>query len=126
MREIKFRGKVLDEPNEWVYGYLDYENTIYQDKETENTKCCGIGIFKIDNETVGQYTGLKDKNRKEIYEGDIVQAIYYGKKVIGSINYWLGCFILENSCVSDNQLFVFDHVEVIGNIYDNPELIKED
>lgn len=73
----------------------------------------------------GRFTGLKDKNGKEIYEGDIVEATYFGKAIIGSINYWLGCFIIENSGVSDNQIFVFDHLEVIGNIYENPELLED-
>lgn len=122
MREIKFR----------VYNPRD--NKVHYDitgfEYIDNGNMSGVfidGDFFLKEEVeLMQYTGLKDKNGKEIYEGDIVQATYYGKKVIGSINYWLGCFILENSCVSDNQLFVFDHVEVIGNIYENPELLKED
>lgn len=67
-RIIKFRGKVSDEPNEWVYGYLTSENTICQEKENKYTKCCGIGIFIVDKETIGQFIGLLDKNGVEIYE----------------------------------------------------------
>lgn len=66
-----------------------------------------------------QYTGLKDKNGVEIYEGDKVKAKFYGKEVVGEIGFNSGCFLLWNSCVSDNQLFIFTDIEVIGNIYEN-------
>lgn len=69
--------------------------------------------------TLMQYTGLKDKNGVEVYEGDIVKAKFYGKEVVGEIGFNSGCFLLWNSCVSDNQLFIFTDIEVIGNIYEN-------
>lgn len=80
-REIKFRGKVIDEPDEWVYGYLMSHNRIEQIEEHERIKCCGVGIFAVEPKTIGQYTGLKDRNGVEIYEGDILrkQNIYYGR-----------------------------------------------
>lgn len=133
MREIKFRGKMIDS-DEWIYGWLR------QSGEQQINKANGQYIktekyYQIQNEkyksqfvqehTIGQYTGLKDKNGTEIYEGDIVKANWFDKeKVIGEIYFSMGCFILANSSVSDNQLFIFKNLEVIGNIYDNPKLLK--
>lgn len=82
MREIKFRGKVADEPDEWVYGYLCSKNTIYQEKEHEDTKCCGVGTFKVSEETISQYIGFKNEDGVEIYEGDIIENNWREKFVI--------------------------------------------
>lgn len=111
-REIKFRGKHL---NKWIYGYLLKnidDNKYYISVSLDQ-------FYQVKEETIGQYTGLKDKNGVEIYEGDKVKAKYYGKEVVGEIGFNSGCFLLWNSCVSDNQLFIFTDIEVIGNIYEN-------
>lgn len=65
MREIKFRGKRLDN-GKWVYGYLADENYI------NDINTFDLSSIEVDSDTVGQYTGLNDANGKEIYEGDII------------------------------------------------------
>lgn len=135
-REIKFRA--------WdnKYKYMNYKVLvgIYGDwekvKDDKNYTSCAMWIEpeKVDYKCephwshfepyhkdihLMQYTGLKDKNGVEVYEGDKVKAKFYGKEVAGEIGFNSGCFLLWNSCVSDNQLFIFTDIEVIGNIYEN-------
>ena len=79
----------------------------------------GGGVCNETDLSIMMWTGLKDKNGVEVYEGDKVKAKFYGKEVVGEIGFNSGCFLLWNSCVSDNQLFIFTDIEVIGNIYEN-------
>ena len=113
MREILFRGK---NKCKWFYGDLRHLNdgrvTICQDGEPFP--------YEVYPETVGQFTGLTDKNGTKIFEGDIVE--YEGKRY--SFNYLP--HYARFSPVKPNTVFcvfAYQRGEVIGNIYDNPELI---
>ena len=133
MREILFRGKRMDD-GEWVEGYLvkavGGECMILP----VTTEHCGGAEFSegyhCDPTTVGQYTGLKDKNGKRIFEGDICRNTRTGEIV--SVK-WHGTMAgyVWNKRRADGFLFDFGELfracgkyEVIGNIHDNPELLK--
>lgn len=130
MREILFRGKANSDgrDNEWVYGSLlsESENTfpiIVRDYENDED-CIGVnGWDTVYPETVGQYTGLNDKNGEKVFEGDIVR---WDGDEISIIRYCEGVYRLCNAKgyygVSLHNHF--SYVEVIGNIHDNPELLK--
>ena len=129
MREILFRGKCLGRLHKkgFVYGSLGVIDTdlvaIYQCKEfTEDVK------FIVDIGTVGQYTGLTDKNGTKIFEGDIVKGNkdIFTKDLIFTVVFDEYCRWMIVSTYG-HYLLARNHedVEIIGNIYDNPELLKE-
>ena len=140
MREILFRGKRVDN-GEWVEGSLIHQTMFYGDP----VDCYHIlydgefhadyyGSAEVIPETVGQFTGLLDKNGRKIFEGDIVILLEYVKKTFdvddGEVRYGRGGFhVKEFSALNSlNTLMSYDGVfcgEVIGNIHDNPELLEE-
>jgi len=168
MREIKFRGKRIDN-NEWIYGNIHFPNKIFRgvlicpnttygdiapgmedNDDFEEFKKHGavIGHYhKVNFLSVGQFTGLHDKNGKEIYEGDVLEIIdmvdvstdpfeepvSVKQCIIGEIIYneslaGFDIFVIERDlhlkgyCLMDD---LQDNYEIIGNIYENPELLKK-
>lgn len=140
MREIKFRGKggITDS---WLIGSL----VTWKDGAMIYGGFLNEGVVRP--ETVGQYTGLKDKNGKEIYEGDILRGDEYPFNSDGVDNYIAEIVWADNVCgfyrithkkpnstvrgISHGNWSQLDEedmesFEVIGNVHDNPELIKEE
>jgi uncharacterized phage protein (TIGR01671 family) len=130
MREIEFRGK-REDTREWVYGYYywDYGHKISLIKRDSRKHLFGEGaIFKVDPKTVGQYTGLKDRNGKKIFEGDIVEINYISYGKIRGVIRWAPkdcAFLLTTySLVYVNEKP--EVAEVLGNIHDSPKLVKKE
>lgn len=131
MRTIKFRGKCIDNYL-WEYGWLYCKNGRYYIKDGVNDT---VKLFLVNQDTIGQFTGLSDRNGKEIYEGDIVQGLEYADfytGIDGEVNAvvtWDGnsaSFVFDAECKYYCALSVCKAVTVIGNIHDNPELVKID
>ena len=143
MRTIRFRAKPCymggNQPA-WVYGTFQYiaqrrvrpGATDNGTLEPRNDKGRIVDLYGTETEvlcdTVGQFTGMKDKNGKEIYDGDIISFVDGLKQVNGE---WIDnehIYSVEYSEAAFKGVYglskCLDAVEVIGNIYDNPELIK--
>ena len=118
MREILFRGKDLVS-REWITGFL-------VDKKHIGSWVEANPIYP---ETVGQYTGLTDKNGKKIFEGDIVQCYGLncsGEEIVGHITFGDCCFcVKEKKSINQPAMDLCSDFEVIGNIHDNPELLED-
>ena len=129
MREIIFRGKRVKN-NEWVYGsFLKQAGERISKDEVAPIECWIYGMrgetALVDPETVGQYTGLTDKNGTKIFEGDIVKVENALVRGIFAVEYCgiSACFIVSHG---ERRYFLGGcNSEVIGNIHDNSELLNK-
>lgn len=124
-REIKFRGKSLN-TGLWSYG----------DLRQDNIRRKAYVEYEVDPETIGQFTGFRDCKGKEIYEGDILSFTVFDafggdRQHRGTVRYCGSRFMIWLSLDGEDCLDLDwvieqdDELEIIGNIYDNPELIEQ-
>ena len=142
MREILFRGKRMDN-GEWAEGFIAASRENTYPNGFEMITVDGINYDEIDNyipdfisyavdpSTVGQYTGLKDKHGKRIFEGDIAKVLQGKDKDIAYVGFENGAFMLypKTGNIYERTLWEYWYndwdVEVIGNITDNPEFLEK-
>ena len=131
MREILFRGRcneVGKYNGHWIEGHYGEDEGRH---EIFFSTKIGIVGYSCEPESIGQYTGLTDKNGKKIFEGDIIKgkfsnyaiwadeaerAFVYGKSYKGGYKNLMSDYLLKSSCPNG--------IEIIGNIHDNPELLE--
>ena len=140
MREVKFRGKRLDN-GEWVYGYyvFDAAQNIHQICTNHKGSCNASydylhEVYLVDPSTVGQFTGLRIENDVDVYEGDILRSeVVEGGECLLFRVFWLydGWCAEENYDFQGNKekrwvplAFCVERGSVIGNIHDNPDLME--
>jgi uncharacterized phage protein (TIGR01671 family) len=139
MREIKFRG--LDVmTGDWVFGFLvrDLKRSFIVEEVNianeygDGTDFHAVAWSQVDKETVGQFTGLYAKSSKEIFEGDIVYQEFYDNRpldvsgFLGVVRKYEGAWRICNGINHSERLWSEMNInEVVGNIYDNPELLED-
>ena len=126
MREIKFRAKRTDN-GAWVYGDLTHVQRINTKEQAEQSgrrsePAVRIANYDVDEQTIGQYTGLKDKNGREIYEGDVLCYHTFTIQVAWYDGGFCDCRLDTNIQL---RHFAPNKFTAIGNIHDNPELLTE-
>lgn len=129
MRELKFRAWIVDDLG---HGYMsdpfDFDN--FEDGGFVNIKGGRKRESPVDIDClvdIMQYTGLKDKNGKNVYEGDVLRFVSNGKKEKCEVKFVDGCFIVSGiKNLTSWWLCDYDECyEIIGNIYENPELLND-
>lgn len=129
MREILFRAKTASTDNpEWVEGYYIFDGTHWIERMSEEYPGHTESI-PINYETLGEFIGRRDKNGKKMFEGDIIKDPLKPKRSyrIVVFNNWEARFVGKSTSkiIKENIPFnILDEYEVIGNIYDNPELLE--
>lgn len=148
MREILFRGKRLDDIG-WVKGFLVGDNSIrwcdgyFECEKTDGSMQQNVLVsFVVYPDTIGQFTGLIDKNGKQIFEGDIVKYVDDGYVATGVARF--GLYASAGAAFAGHEGFYLDWagcdwlrkdigfwatmrpIEIIGNIHDNPELMEDE
>lgn len=138
MRTIKFRGRRIDN-NEWVYGYYarlsnefkEWHCIMTEKDASENyiKDCNGYNMLytPVNHNTVGQFTGLLDKNGEEIYEGDIVRCNEFVYEVVYESKRFASFALRRDKDMFDHyfgEAMGCDACEVIGNVFDNLDLLK--
>ena len=121
MREILFRGKRVDD-GEWMFGNLTLWGDGGASIDQEPTE--GSPLYAVDTETVGQFTGLTDKNGKRIFENDIVNIEYPKTTVKNCVIEYMGASFFGSTPTDSWELDGYYDIEVIGNIHDNPEILE--
>ena len=136
MREILFRGKAINrhkgyhrtsyKNGDWVYGLI----TRLYDERFENLPAemsdFGVNGIEVDYKTIEQYTGLTDKNGKKIFEGDILKGSW-NTVLIVFYDDISASYRVKTPLGSEREISYYgdqNHLEIIGNIHDNPELLE--
>lgn len=135
MREIIFRGKRIEQ-KDWIYGsYIKYEH-MGKVRHIIIRKYDQVyfNSFDVFSESVGQMTGLKDKNGKEIYEGDILDWGEFNKEDEGeravvewhdkNAGWMMKCYTIYGGEGYSMFEYLYEETEIIGNIYENPKLLE--
>lgn len=126
-REIKFRGKDLD-TGEWVYGNLLQDSGLcFIVKNIDELTEKPFNGCLVNPDTVGQYTGLEDRNWKEIYEGDTVGYRFTDSSFVTGKVVWWGARCGFYIRTRENDYYeLTEHCQAIDTFHDNPELLEEE
>ena len=133
MREILFRAKRLT-GGMWLEG-MWLEGSLWMDNGAPKILTPGNCVgYDVDPATIGQYTGIKDRDGKRVFEGDVVQEVYgekvYNKTFVVSMDPdrrgWFPFACGDGCGCCETDVWTPDHALVIGNVHDNPELLKGD
>ena len=132
MREILFKAKRIDN-GEWVEGYVIRKHGLYFIYDIVNSDSCRQNNYEIDSETICQFTGLCDKNGKRIWENDILMAhldeSYPEDVTYETVEWGVAGWVARETGSTDREYidkFDLKHFKVVGNIFDNPELLQEE